>query len=434
MGVSRIVGFLAVLWASLIAGAVNSASLLRDPDIERGLRELAAPILNAAGLSTGSVKILIVDDPSLNAFVIDQKHIFLHSGLILKLETAEQLQAVIAHEAAHIANGHISRRISNMGNANLATAFGVLVAIAAAAAGEGEAAAGVAAGTAGSARGVLLGHTRSEESSADQSALRYLTRAQSKPKAMAEVFELFRGQEALSVGRQDPYARSHPLTRDRIRAVQGYVAGAPSGIDQLDRAYWFARIQGKLSAFKRAPKWTLRRAKGSSDVDTMRRAVAFHRQSNKKEATSLIASLVAKRPKDPYFRELQGQILLESRDYAGAVRAYKRAVELSPNDALILGGYGRALLVQNTAASNKLALSVLRKANARDRRDARILRDLATAYAKAGDIGNAALATAERYALRGDMKNARIQAKRAAGALPRGSAGWQRAQDIIGRG
>jgi predicted Zn-dependent protease len=43
----------------------------------------------------------------------------------------------------------------------------------------------------------------------------------------------------------------------------------------------------------------------------------------------------------------------------------------------------------------------------------------------------ASLVTAERYALTGRMKDAGIHAKRAAGLLPRGSAGWQRAQDVL---
>jgi predicted Zn-dependent protease len=43
----------------------------------------------------------------------------------------------------------------------------------------------------------------------------------------------------------------------------------------------------------------------------------------------------------------------------------------------------------------------------------------------------AALVTAESHALRGRFKEAGILAQRAAGLLPRGSAGWQRAQDVL---
>ena len=60
-----------------------------------------------------------------------------------------------------------------------------------------------------------------------------------------------------------------------------------------------------------------------------------------------------------------------------------------------------------------------------------MMRDLAVAYARTGNPGMASLATAERYALLGRFEDAGIHAKRAVGLLPRGSAGWNRAQDVL---
>ena len=410
--------------------------LLRDPDIERALAEVARPILIAAGLSPARVRILIINDSRLNAFVIDPSAIYIHSGLILRMENAAQLQSVIAHEAAHIANGHISRRIANRGNANTITGLGLLLAGVAAASGvPGGLAGGLAAGASSAGNRTFLAHTRAEESSADQSAVRYMLRAGVPTKGSVEVLDLFRGQEALSVGRRDPYASTHPLTNDRIRAMKGFVAANPGpSQNNATSEGWFIRAKGKLSAFLRNTNWTLRRAKSDSDTDLMRRAVAHHRTPNTAKATQAIAQLVARRPNDPYYRELQGQILLESRQIDAAVTAYGNAVRLAPNDALILGGYGRALLAQNTSSSNRKALQILEKARGRDFRDARILRDLGTAYARAGQNGKAALAGAERLALAGRLKDAAILARRAVGQLPRGSASWNRAQDILRAG
>ncbi|MEY8842482.1 M48 family metalloprotease, partial [Cribrihabitans sp. XS_ASV171] len=139
-----------VLW---LATAVPSAALglLRDPDIENGLRELAFPILRAAGLNTRRVQILLVNDDRFNAFVIDHNAIFLNYGLILKVQSPEMLQAVIAHEAAHISNGHIQRRMANLEAAGRLASLGTALAILAAAAGAGEAAGGIAIGTQSSA-------------------------------------------------------------------------------------------------------------------------------------------------------------------------------------------------------------------------------------------------------------------------------------------
>ena len=413
------------------ASAAQSISLLRDPDIEHGLQQLAEPILRAANLNSDGIKVWIVNDMGLNAFVIDHKHIFIHAGLVLQLKSATQLQSVIAHEAAHISNGHISRRLANARRAKMATSFGVLIAAAAVAAGHTDAGVGLALGATGSVNRTLLAHTRIEEFAADQSALRFMNAAKIDPTAMAEVFELFIGQSNLSEEYQDPYTRSHPLNRDRIRTINAYAASATTHLPDAKQAYWFSRVQGKLSGFLRAPQWTLRRATGRSDVDVMRRAIAEHRSGHSSAAQNTMAQLITTHPNDAFYRELQGQILLESRKFSAATQAYASAANLAPNNALILGGYGRSLLAQNTKSSNAQALTILQKARNLDSRDARILRDSGTAYARSGQQGQAVLAIAERYALQGNMKNAAIQAKRAESLLPRGSAAWQRAQDIL---
>ena len=59
-----------------------AVTLLRDADLEYGLKQIAAPVLKAAGLSSARVKILVVDDGSLNAFVVSNDAIFIHSGLL----------------------------------------------------------------------------------------------------------------------------------------------------------------------------------------------------------------------------------------------------------------------------------------------------------------------------------------------------------------
>ena len=430
---ARILAALAVMAA--LASPARAITILRDPDIEHALKQLALPMINAAGLSPNRIKILIVQDSKLNAFVVDTKHVLIHSGLILRMENAAELQAVIAHELAHIANGHISRRIANKGVSSNVAKFGLLLALAVGAGtGNPDAAAGIAIGASSSAQRVFFGHTRAEEASADQAALRYMALKKIDPTAMADVLDYFRGQEALSSARQDPYVRSHPLTRDRIRAVKGYAAaygGQAVANPQAD--YWFNRAKGKLSAFIRAPGWTLRRVgkSGGSEIDIMRRAVAYHRIPRCEKAIAEINKLVAARPNDPFIHELHGQILLESGNFAAAVTAYGKAVTRRPKDPLILAGYGRALLALKTPDGYRKALVALEAARAREARDPRLMRDLATAYARTGRNGLASLATAERYALLGNLKTAGVHAKRAVGLLPRGSPGWNRAQDVL---
>ena len=428
---TRLKVVLATFLLLLGASSAKSISLLRDPDIENSLKELAQPILNAAGINSSDFQILVVDSATLNAFVIDQNHIFIHSGLIIKLSSAAQLQAVIAHEAAHIANGHIARRITNTRKAKITSTFGTLIAIAAAAGGQSTVGFGVALGTENSANRVLLAHTRNEESSADQSAVQYMSEVNINSNAIIEVFKIFEQQVNLSLKRQDPYTRSHPLDRDRINALTRLTSTQPKHSISPENKYFFSRLHTKLAAFSNEPGWGLNKKTSNQHLDLMQKAISNHRLGKVQEAINLIGDLVNLNPKDPYYRELQGQILLENRRYSAAIDGYRSATKLAPNNPLILGGYGRALLTQNNQINTIEALKVLKIAQNLDSKDANILYHLGRAFSRLGKIGEAALATAQRYALQGDIKNAILQAKRAEAILPRGSATWQTTQDII---
>ena len=121
---------------------------------------------------------------------------------------------------------------------------------------------------------------------------------------------LFIGQEVLSVGRQDPYVRTHPLSRDRLRAVEAFVAARASGEfgETLEAQYWFARSVAKLSAFLRDPRWTLRQTRGQNDeISLLRRAIAHHRSASTDDALSADGpGSWQLRPNDPYYQRIAG--------------------------------------------------------------------------------------------------------------------------------
>lgn len=417
----------------MLALPAQAQGILRDAESERALRELARPLFAAAGLGGGSVNIWLIEDRRMNAFVADPQHIFITSGLLLRLNRAEELQSVLAHEIAHIANGHLARRSINASSARTAAGLGLILAAAAAVGGSGDAAAGIALGSQNSARRVFLSHTRAEEASADQAGIRYMAAAGIDPSAAADVLELFRGQEALNSSRRDPYSLSHPLSRERIRAVEGFVAAYGGRAQRNQTAdYWFAVLKGKLAAYLQNPRQTIRQVRNdNSPIGLMRKAVAYHRMPRPSEAISAATALVNARPNDPYARETLGWILLENRRPGEAINAYRAAVNLAPNQPLILAGLGRALVAEGSNGAVREALTVLERSRSRDPGNPGVLRDLATAYAKTGNPGMASIASAERFALIGRLSDAAIHAQRAADLLPRGTAGWNRAQDIL---
>lgn len=421
-------GFL--IWLGCVTSAA-AIGLLRDSDVEYALAELARPILTEAGVSPSSIKILVVDDPKINAFVIDTQYIFVNSGLILKSKTPEMLQAVIAHEAAHIANGHITRRLQNFRDAHTAAGFGTALALmVGAASGRGDLGYGLAVGAQSASQRALLAHTRAEEAAADSASFNYLRRAGIDPKGMLDTLNLLRGQLNVSEHHQDPYTRSHPLTRDRLRNVEVLIASDTQSYAPTSATYWFHRAKGKIEAFERDPNWVVRSAKSAptADLQHSKAAVGLMRMGKLDKALGEIKAARNLRPNDPFLTDLHGEILMRNRAFKAAVGLYAKAAAQAPKDGLIQANYGRALLADGQSAR---AVKQLEKARHLDKRNPRMLQDLSVAYAKVGKTGNASEAAAARYALIGKLDTAKTHAKRASDLLPRGTPAWQRAQDIL---
>lgn len=410
--------------------------LIRDAEIERTLKRVLQPLQKSAGIGGSKVDIFIVNSRQLNAFVAGGNNIFLNTGLIRKMKNVEMLQAVMGHELAHIALGHRSARAANLASARTASGIGLAIGVAAAAAaGSSGAGAGVIAGLNESVRRSVFAFSRSQESAADRASIRYMQGAGISPKAAVDVLNIFKGQEALTVNRRDPYVLTHPLTSQRIArmkaAASSYKGSTSLQSNNID--YWYARMMVKFNGFIGNPSYNLRRIRKNEkgELETLARAIAYHRQPKPAKARREIDRLVKMRPNDPFYHELRGQILLESGNAKAAVGSYRTAARLAPKEALILGGLGHAMLAKGSGSSVQDALKVLQNAYARDPRDPKTLRNLALAYARTGQPGQASVATAERYALFSNFKQAAIHAKRAQGQLPQGTRGWLKAEDII---
>jgi len=417
----------------LAAPFAQAQGLIRDAEIEHTLRIIAQPLVKSSGV--GRLNVFIVNSSNPNAFTTGGNNIFITSGLIRLLKSVEMLQSVIAHEIGNITGGHLSQRAANIGSTRTAAGLGTVLGILTAAAGGGGGAIGVAAATQSLAQRNFLAFSRGQESAADQSGARYMALAGIDPSAAIDVLNIFRGQEALSVGRRDAYSLTHPLSSQRISDLKTYVAAYAGRTTTQSPTvdYWYARMVAKFNGFISSPRGVLRRLNKTDkgEIATLTRAIAYHRLPDKKKSMAAIKRLTAMRPQDPYYQELYGQILLENGSSAKAVAAYRRAVRLRPKEPQILAGLGRAQLAAKSGSSAKAALATLKKSYARDPRNGRMLRDIGVAYAKTGNPGMASLASAERYALSSNFKLAAIHAKRAVGLLPEGTTGWRKADDIL---
>ena len=426
----------ALLTLSNASGALaQGRSLIRDAEIEATIRDMATPLFQAAGLEPSAIDIFIVQDDSLNAFVAGGQNLFLHTGLLMKTRDSLELIGVIAHETGHISGGHLARTSDAISSASkVALVATILGAVAAVAAGNAGAGAAIALGGSNVAERSFLEYSRTQESSADQAALSFLDQTGQSAKGLAGFLRTLSGQELLSSARRDPYVTTHPLTQDRIAAVENHLAGSPHRDTPVsdDLAARHARMVAKLFAFLKPPAQTFRKYPESDNSLPARyaRAIAYYEIPDLPKALELVRGLVADFPNDPYFHELEGQILFENGRPAEALPAYQEAHRLAPESGQIEVLLARNLLALNDAASDQKALAHMESAIKTQDDWSSAWRELAIAYGRVGRMGDSALALAEE-AIRGRRwRDAEGQAKRAQAQLPQGSPAALRALDI----
>lgn len=431
---SRLCGLLTAIALCCASVEARALSFIRDAEIEQTLKRMSAPIFQAAGMGGDSVDLFIIQDRSLNAFVVGRNMAF-HTGLLQQLETPEELIGVIAHETGHIAGGHSFGR-SNAANAAIGPlVLSTILGIAAAAAGAGDAGAALIAGGRHVAERGFLKYTRGQESSADQAGVTYLEAAGIDPTGMIETLKRLKAEEIVTISRQDPYTFTHPLSQARINLLARRVEQSPARGRQTspDIQYWHARMRAKLRGFLDNPVSVLQQTPSSdqSELATMTRAIAYHRTPDPAAAMREADRLLEMRPGDPYYWELKGQILFEGGDARQAVPAYQKAVSLAPDEPLLQVAYARALLALGEPGADTAARDALLAATRSDRLDAEAWRHLATAQSRLGDRTGAALSTAEFQALQGSLKAAERNAQAVQQSAPQGSPAWLRAGDII---
>lgn len=447
MTVTRTIAFFlaaAYLTVVMAPAAFSQArvTVVRDAEIEALISEYARPILKAAGLARSGIDIVLVNNRSFNAFV-DGRRIFIHTGALTDAETPNEVIGVIAHEAGHIAGGHQERLRQQLQRAQTMAIVSALIGIGAGVAGaasdsRGLASAGVgmAAGGAEMARRSLLGYQRSEEATADRTAIEYLNRTGQSARGMLKTFERLAGGMALAGVNVDPYQISHPMPRERIANLEE-LARKSSHFDRKDPPELQLRhdmMRAKIAAYMEGGQAVQRLFRNDPRGIPARYgdAISTYLTGNPRTALQKVDALISQMPGNPYLQELRGDILIKANRPEDAANAYARALSLAPGTpGLLQVGYGQALLATGKPDLVRKAASELQTGLSREPEYANGYRYLAQAYGQIGEIAAAELATAEGYFHLGQYQDAKIFATRAQKRMKRGTPGWLRAQDII---
>ncbi len=421
--------------------AQTGIPIIRDAEIEQLLRDYAKPIFGVARLGDQNIHVVIINDKSFNAFVMDAHHVFINAGALTDSTTPNQVIGVFAHETGHIVGGHLAKFRQELASAQTGAIIALLL-------GVGTIVAGARAGNAdvGNVGGALmqapqsyiqhslLAYRRAQEEYADRAGVRLLTMTGQSAKGMYDTFKRFAHETMFESDAIDRYAQDHPMPEERMAELANLVHNQYwDKKDPPQLQFRHDMMRAKLFGYMDRQAEVSRRYPPSDNSLPARyaRALSTYRYGDMRDAIAEIDGLIRSTPSDPYFYELKGQALLESSHAAAAIPPLQRAVSLVPDPALIQIELAQAMIATKDAKMTDTAISLLRTALIKEPESADAYTQLAMAYGRKNDYANADLASAQAAFARGDNKTARGLAARAKERFPIGSPGWVRADDIV---
>lgn len=425
---------LALVLSLALARPAAAESVLRDSETELLFKDLSRPLIQAAGLDPNSVNVVLLNNPEINAFVATGQNVYIQSGLLMAADDVNELQGVIAHELGHVAGGHSIRLQEGAKEATGISLATLVLGALAIAAGAGDAGMGIMAMGQQAALGKFLAFSRTQETSADQAGRKYLAAAGVSGKGMLDFFKKLQNEEyRIAVYAKDSYARTHPLSSERVTALEASFRADPAWNrpPDADLEARFQRVKAKLYGFVNPKQAVVKYPESDQSVPGhYARAYAYHMSGYPDKALSEADALLNANPADPFFLELKGQILLESGKPAEAIPLLREATRLSGDMPLIASMLGHALVSTEDPKNFTEAKHVLKAAVSRDNQNPFAWYQLGIIYDREGDAARAALATAERNNLEDKPRLALASAEAAMKGIPHGSPDWLRAQDI----
>ncbi|MBM0107805.1 M48 family metallopeptidase [Steroidobacter sp. S1-65] len=227
------------------------AHMIQDPQTARLLTELTDALTQALPESRFEFHFYVARDPSLNAFALPGGYVVVHSELLLRADSAEEVLGVLAHEISHVTSQH--------GVRNLIASAGLLLTVQAVL---GDAS-GLLATIASAAPFLLLQtYSRSFENEADEQGFELLQRARIDGRGMVSFFEKVQaeeermrakvreqmGEKGAALTELPEFLTTHPATDSRIQRMRELAAHQQGPFRDLNAT--FAALQERIRALE----------------------------------------------------------------------------------------------------------------------------------------------------------------------------------------
>lgn len=410
------------LWLKMFRSRVQAH---RDPLLQDYLERLLYNLATYSELSRADLQLVLIDNPSMNAFAVPGGVIGFHTGVFTYADNEDQLASVLAHELAHLSLRHFARGVENAENRSKLNMAGLLAAVVLAATAGGDAATAALMTTQAASLQQQLAYSRSNEQEADREGIKTLLRAGRDATQVAAMFENMLKATRYTGSRPPEYLLTHPVTERRVADALNRTGYASSGIGprRVDSEFDLLRARARANSWP-TPQLALDafRAErdnalpGSAQAQAAEYGIAVMQLQlgDLDAAQRAIATVRHSRPNSATARYTEQEIALAQGDYRGVIAALERQLRADP------GHYPAQWLLAEAhwqAGNTATAARLLQQLSRQRPEDPAVWYQLAELRGLAGDIAGVHAARAEYFILIGVFDRAREQLQLALGLL-----------------
>jgi len=219
-----------------------------DPLMEEYLARIGDRLMPAEVKAAGGpgLRVRVIRDPTLNAFAMPNGAVYIHTGLLARLDNEAQLATILGHEMTHVDHRHalkFSRDAQNRTVLFDVTATAASIGVAVAAGSRTQAKDPVGAAVLGQTASVILGlglqlaalasingYGRDLEREADAGGMDKLVKAGYDPREAPKVFELLKEASGDRGSLETFFFGSHPRLEERITSTRELVQARYAGV------------------------------------------------------------------------------------------------------------------------------------------------------------------------------------------------------------
>ncbi|MEH6635083.1 MAG: M48 family metalloprotease [Halioglobus sp.] len=384
-----------------------------DPLLFEYLEHLIYQLVTHSKLEDRRVEIVVVENPTINAFAVPGGVIGIHNGLLLWAQTEDELATVLAHEIAHLSQRHFSRGVEFRKKNQPITMAAMLASFVLLATVGGDAGMAALSATQAAAQDSAMRYSRGNEQEADRVGMQTLVAANMDPHAAPAMFErMMQASRYSSQDRIPEFLRSHPLSENRIADTRNRARQYPKQIytPKLNYQLMRARVVNQLAD---TPEEAVQRFRGELEGTPRSREAAIYglvlaltAAGRADEASLELDAIWSKSPDRLEYILADAEIDMARNAPDKAIEKLVPQLELSPGNHPLTMAYANALM-QNQ--ESHIAGEVLLEQSKLKPNDPGLWYLLAEVQGLSGDILGLHMSRAEYFILNGLLDQAEKQ-------------------------